>query len=146
MSIVDAARVYAVAGTSFRHRGRNPERGLDCAGLVKLAYLDNGVDLPDFTHYGREPFNNGLETHVEKALGAAVLVAPIRESDLRHGDVIIFRFHVNPHHMAIVATVEYGGQPALNIIHADGMSKRVVEHRLTPDMVKRITHVHRRAV
>ena len=144
--LVDAARVYAVRSVPFRHRGRNPARGLDCAGLVKVAYADCGVDTHDFERYGREPFNNGLEHHVALALGTAVLTAPVSQNDLCDGDVIIFRFHINPHHMAIVAAVEYGGAPTFNIIHADGMCKRVVECRLTPDMLARVTHVHRRAV
>lgn len=146
MNIVDAARAYAVRNTPFRHRGRNPDRGLDCAGLVVVAYADCGVEVHDFKRYGREPFNQGLEQHVEQALGPAVKLAPVGYDDLQDGDVIIFRFHVNPHHMGIVAAVEYGGVAAFNIIHADGMSKRVIECRLTPDMLKRVTHVHRRAV
>lgn len=146
MNIVDAARVYAVQRVRFRHRGRNPKVGLDCAGLAKQAYLDCGVETHDFLHYGREPFHNGLESHVEKALGPAVKKAPVQEADLRHGDVIVVRFEHDPHHLAIVAAVDYGGQPAFNIIHADGLLGRVVEVRLLPDMVKRITHLHRRTV
>lgn len=144
--LVDAARAYAQARVPFKHRGRNPARGLDCAGLVWCSYRDCSVDVHDHTHYGREPFKSGLEMHVERALGPAVLTAPVREEDLQDGDVIVLRFHTNPHHLAIVASAEYGGAAALNVIHADGMSKRVIEHRLTTDMVNRITHVHRRTV
>jgi hypothetical protein len=143
--LVDAARVYAEARTRFKHRGRVPAVGLDCAGLMVRAYADLGVTVHDCRTYGREPFHNGLESHVALALGPAVKVAPVAESDLQHCDVVVFRFFVNPHHLALVARVEYDGVPAFNIIHADGMAGFVVEHRLTPDMIARITHVHRRA-
>lgn len=144
MTLVDAARIYL--GVPFRHRGRNPERGLDCAGLVVRAYTAVGVDVPDFTHYGREPFRNGLEQRLEHALGPAIAQAPVNQEDLMDCDVIVFRFHINPHHLAIVAAVEYDGVATFNVIHADGLNGRVVECRLTPDMLKRVTHVYRRAV
>lgn len=141
--IVHAARQYL--GVRFRHRGRS-RVGLDCAGLVWRAYHDCGVDLPDFRLYGPEPHRDGLTRHVTAALGEPVLCAPVRESGLLDGDVVILRFRTEPHHLGIVAAVDYAGTPAFNLIHADGEAERVLEHRLTPDMVARITHVYRRPV
>lgn len=142
-AIVSAARQYL--GVKFRHRGRS-RIGLDCAGLVVRSYHDCGVDIHDTTLYGPEPFKDGLVQHVGQALGEAILRAPVRESDLCDGDVIVMRFRKEPHHIGIVAAIEYAGIPAFNLIHADGESGRVLEHRLTPDMVERITNVHRRPV
>lgn len=144
--LVDAARVYAVAGVRFRHRGRNPARGLDCAGLVVRAYADCGVTLPDFIHYGREPYREGLQERVAQAMGPAVKLSPVSFSDLEHGDVVLLRFFTEPHHVAIIATAEYAGTQTMNIIHADGLAGRVVEVRLTQEMVSRITHVHRKTL
>jgi cell wall-associated NlpC family hydrolase len=141
--IVNAARQYL--GVRFRHRGRS-RVGLDCAGLTVLAYRDCGVEIQDFRLYGPEPHRDGLTTHATAAFGAPVLSAPVRASDLLDGDVVVMRFRVEPHHLAIVAEATYGGARALNLIHADGDSGRVLEYRLTPDMVERITHVHRRPV
>lgn len=142
-AIVEAARQYL--GVKFRHRGRS-RVGLDCGGLIVLSYRDCGVQIHDTTLYGPEPFKDGLVKHVALALDDAVLVAPVGEADLRDGDVIVMRFRKEPHHLGIIAAVDYAGTPALNVIHADGESGRVLEHRLTPDMVARITHVHRRPV
>jgi len=111
-----------------------------------LAYRDCGVEIQDFRLYGPEPHRDGLTTHAQAAYGKPVLSAPVRESDLHDGDIVIMRFRVQPHHIGIIAEASYAGQPALNMIHADGEAGRVVEHRLTPDMVTRITQVHRRPV
>lgn len=140
MTLVSAARRYL--GVPFRHRGRSV-RGLDCAGLAWLAYRDCGQELPDFRKYGREPSNDGLLTHIKAALGEPVAVAPVRASQLQEGDVIVVRFEVEPHHVAIVTNYPYGG---FAMLHACGFNDRVIEHRLSPDIIDRITHVFRRPV
>lgn len=143
--LVDAARVYI--GTKWRHRGRSVH-GVDCAGLGILAYRDCGVDLPDFRLYGREPHNDGLVTYMTAALGAPVWEADGSGEvvDLHDGDVIVLRFDKEPHHVAIVAAANYGGTDTFNVIHAHGNVGRVVEQRLTHDVVERITHVYRKGV
>jgi cell wall-associated NlpC family hydrolase len=137
-AFVAAARKYL--GTPFKHRGRT-SRGLDCAGLAWLAYVDCGMALPDFRKYGREPSDDGLLKHVSAALGTPIAVAPVRSSSLQVGDVIIMRFEVEPHHVAIVTDYPFGG---FAIIHACGHNDKVIEQRLSDDMVKRITHVFRK--
>lgn len=141
MSLVAAARAYK--GVKFRHRGRSAS-GLDCAGLPWIAYRDLGVDLTDYRLYGPEPHEDGLVTHMTVALGEPVRTAPVRSGDLQVGDVIVFRYEVEPHHVAIVTDYPYGN--AFGIIHADGHNKKVVEHRLSDDMIRRITHVFRKPV
>lgn len=138
--IVSCARKYI--GVRFRHRGRS-ERGLDCAGLAWIAYRDAGTELKDFRLYGPEPHDNGLVKHIEAALGSPFAIAPVRESNIMVGDVVVLRFEVEPHHVAIVADYIYGG---FSIIHADGHCGRVIETRLTQDMVRRITHIFRKPV
>lgn len=138
--LVEAAREFI--GTKFRHRGRSIY-GLDCAGLVVMSYRACGVDVQDFTLYGREPHRNGLVTHVTAALG---LPLPEENRTLMEGDVVVMRFDREPHHLAIVADYTYDGVHAWNIIHADGQSGGVLEQRLTPDMAARITHVFRKGV
>lgn len=138
--LVSAARKYL--GVKFRHRGRTP-RGLDCVGLGILAYKDCGVALPDFRLYSDEPHQDGLVTHITNSLGEPVKKSPVRMKDLQPGDVLVLRFYIQPHHVAIVTDYKYGG---LAVIHADGHSNKVLEQRLTEDMVKRVTHVFRRPV
>ena len=141
--IAAAARKYA--GVKFRHRGRD-RRGLDCAGLVWAAYNDLGHTLPDYRLYGREPHRDGLTQYVAAALGDPVLTAPVSLGDLSEGDVLVMRFEREPHHVGIVGSHDYAGTLALTLIHADGWNGRVLEQRLTPDMVSRITHAFRRPV
>lgn len=140
--LTDAARGYL--GVKWRHRGRS-KHGLDCAGLGLLAYRDCGVELPDFTLYGREPHNDGLVRHLTAALGEPVRLGPGSDG-IRDGDILVMRFVKEPHHVAIAADGCYGGILAINIIHADGHTGRVVEVRLDESMAARITHVFRRAV
>lgn len=140
MDLVSAARKYK--NVRFRHRGRNA-RGLDCAGLAWCAYRDCGVTLPDFLLYGTEPHQDGLITHIRSALGEEIASSPVDASCLRAGDVVVLRFEVEPHHVAILTDYRYGG---LAVIHADGHCGKVVEHRLAPDHIARITHVFRRPV
>ena len=137
--LVEAARSYL--GVKWRHRGRS-RHGIDCAGLVVLSYADCGVELKDFTQYGREPHQDGLITHMTAALGEP-LEQPVA---LMGGDVIVQKFDKEPHHVGILAAVMYAGMPALNIIHADGHVGRVVEVRLDGARMRQITHVYRRAV
>lgn len=139
-NLVAAARSHL--GVRFRHRGRN-KKGLDCAGLAWLAYADCGVVLPDFRLYGREPVRDGLTERVAEALGQPVAVAPVRASDLQVGDVLVLRFDVEPHHVGIVGDYLLGG---FSLIHADGHTGKVIEHRLAPDHIERITHVFRRPI
>lgn len=138
--LVESARKYL--GVRFRHRGRN-SRGLDCAGLVWVAYRDAGVILPDFRLYGREPSSDGLVRHATEALGTPVATAPVSPKFLKAGDVIVVRFVIEPHHLAIVGDYHLGG---LKLIHACGHVGRVLECRLEDDYVKKVTHVFRRPV
>lgn len=139
--LADAARAYI--GTRFRHRGRS-KGGLDCAGLVWIAYHDLGDTLPDFRLYGPEPHRDGLTQHATAALGTPAAIAPVALADVKDGDVLVIAFDHEPHHLAIVGTHRYGDREALTLIHACGWNKRVLEQRLTPDV--RITHVYRRPV
>ena len=130
-ALVQAARQYL--GVPFRHRGRTP-KGLDCAGLIWLAYADLGVILPDVRIYGREPHRNGLVEAVDRALGSAIIANP------QPGDVLLMRFNREPHHLGIVGDYAHGG---LSLIHAYGTAGKVVEHRLDPLWQGRIVAVYR---
>lgn len=148
-ALVESARTYI--RTPFTHQGRSRD-GIDCAGLVWASYNDLGVVLPDYRRYGREPHRDGLVAHVTAALGAPLLTAPVAMAQLQPGDVLVLKFQVEPHHMGIVGEKDYGGTRALTLIHADGEAPpladgekgRVLEVRLIPQTVARITHVFRK--
>src|SRR5690242_9974129 len=100
-ALVTAARAYK--GTPFLHRGRT-RRGVDCVGLLVLAFRDCGYAPPDFTLYGREPSAHGpgLTHYMVAALGEPVAVAPVPAHRLLPGDVIVMRFKKEPHHVGMV--------------------------------------------
>lgn len=138
--IVREAR--SLLGTRFRHRGRR-STGVDCVGLGVVVFRACGIEVPDFRLYGREPHADGLVERIRAALGPEVAVAPVLRPRIRPGDVLVFRFDVNPHHVGLAADYLYGG---LSVIHADGHTRRVIEQRFTDDMLRRVTHVFRKAV
>lgn len=140
MKLTIAART--LLGKPFRHRGRGPHY-FDCAGMAREAYRLNGVELEDFRLYSREPHQNGLIERIAHTLGDPVLCAPVTEQKLQVDDVLIFRFDKEPHHVGIATPYRFGG---FGVIHACGHNMRVIEHRLSDDMIMRITHVFRRPV
>lgn len=139
-ALVNAARGYI--GVPFVHQGRS-RAGLDCAGLVLAAFRDCGHILPDLKGYGREPNKDALIKTMTLGVGNPIAISPVRESVIQPGDVVAVRYVLHPHHIALITDYLHGG---LGVIHCDGHSKRVVEHRLSPDMIDRITHVFRKPV
>jgi cell wall-associated NlpC family hydrolase len=135
-------------GVPYKHRGRTA-RGLDCAGLPWLSYAEEGVVLPDLRRYGRTPFDDGLMRATQDALGVPVWQGAkgqtVPRELLSFGDVVVLRFVVEPHHLAIVGDDAMYG---LSLIHADGTLgvSRVVEHGLVEPFVSMIAAVFRRPI
>jgi cell wall-associated NlpC family hydrolase len=125
-ALVDAARKYL--GVPFHHQGRN-EHGLDCAGLIVLAYRDIGIELNDIQGYGMEPWNDGLRECVESNLTKV-------DGEPEPGDVLLLRWRREPQHVAIVTDK--------GIIHAYANVRKVVETGFSPFWRHRIVGVYRR--
>lgn len=102
----------------FRHQGRKPAIGLDCAGLVLWGLKQIGRPVVDVRGYGTEPHKNGLRDAIEANLGPTV-------SDMRAGDVVLMRFHGAPRHVALLTTMPEGH---LGMIHVHADNKVVSEH------------------
>lgn len=49
MSALDAISFYDLVGRPFIDGGRDPQKGLDCWGLVLEVFRRSGIDLPDYT-------------------------------------------------------------------------------------------------
>ena len=148
MKLYDYARAYI--GTPFKYRGRD-RLGLDCYGLIWCSYRDAGIDVPDVRRYGREPGRVGLlmATMQEAARSEPIWSGrnspmEVRES-AQPGDMLVFSFEKEPHHVAIVAPNEIHG---LGIIHAEGAlgHKRVKEHGMMDWHYSRVIAIFRRAV
>ncbi len=63
---------FSQIGARYRYGGTSPETGFDCAGFVKWAYGQNGIDLP---RSSREQLSHGKS---------------IPKSELRPGDIVVF--------------------------------------------------------
>ena len=53
-------------GTPYRHQGRTPGLGLDCAGVLVCALQSAGVEVEDCRTYNRVPPRNLLRDMVER--------------------------------------------------------------------------------
>lgn len=115
--IVDIAR--ACMDTPFRHQGRIPGVGLDCAGLCIVALRGAGVEVRDVRGYGRVPVDGRLKQAIDAQPGLVSI--PVAEAGA--GDVVLIRIGVEPSHVGILTGGGY-------IIHAYERIGRVVEHRL----------------
>lgn len=119
--IVTAAR--ACLGTPFHHQGRQPSRGLDCLGLVAIAYRSAGFLFSDRQDYPRLPKANELVD--------GLLAAGLRPCDhMSEGDVLLFRIGNRLTHVGLVT--DHG------VIHSFQPSGGVVEHRLSMAWQRRL--------
>jgi len=116
----------SVLGTPFEHQGRQPDRGLDCAGLV--LWIRHRLELTDFglRNYPRLP-------QADRLLQLAA-EAGFRETEIaRSGDVYCRWLARDPQHLAIAS--ECG------IIHACQRAGRVIGHRLDGRWRRRIVSI-----
>jgi len=111
--IVAAARSYL--GVRWHHQGRN-RAGIDCIGLVIAVAHDLGLSTYDIKAYSRVPDGNKLRATMAEQMDAL-------RSEPQAGDVLLFRFHRNPLHTAIVTDDD-------GMVHAFANMRRVVEHRI----------------
>lgn len=123
----------ALLGVPWRHQGRNPIVGIDCAGLLLLAF---DVHTPTPT-YGRNPHSGLLEATMEGLLGAPLPGV----DDLCPGDAVAMAYAGPIRHCGLIAEDIHGG---LSLIHTDSILGRVTEHPLDDKWLRRIRRVYRR--
>lgn len=119
----------------FRHAGRKPGTGFDCAGLIAWGLLEIGKPIADRKGYGREPYRDGLRETLLANFGP-----PVPVEDLQAGDVALMTFAQEPRHVGLLFDHPGGG---LAIVHTYGTVKRVVEHSLNAQWRGWITEVFR---
>lgn len=129
--VVRSARKYL--RVPFRHQGRS-YRGLDCLGLLSMAFQDMGLTVRDRTDYSREP--NLIE--MKAALDGQLIRVP-REDGYRPGVVALFRDDFWLHTGFLTGPKSF--------IHArgpEGIGPGVVEHILdTQSWVPRLMRMWR---
>jgi cell wall-associated NlpC family hydrolase len=111
-NVVAAARRYI--GVRWHHQGRSTA-GIDCIGLVVCVARDVGIEAAkhDVRDYDKLPSNGILER----------LLSPhLLPGEGLPGDIMLFRFNLEPQHLAIVTN--YG------MVHAFIQAHKVVESRI----------------
>lgn len=133
----DVIRVAAeVQGTPFRHQGRQPGLGLDCAGLYVYVCQSLGIPHLDAVGYPRTPYDGQLE----RQLDAQPALRRIPKEDAKKGDILIMRMSRSPQHITFHAG-EFYGHPY--VIHASEMHGKVCLHRLDSDWFGRVVGAYR---
>jgi len=107
------ATARAMLGTRFRLHGREPAFGLDCVGLVCVAFAGAGIVISAPTGYR---LTSGRRSDFDQAAQAAGLVG-VTHAGL--GDAMLCRIDARQWHLGIRSDV--------GLIHADAGLGRVVE-------------------
>lgn len=94
-SVIKAARIQVDLKTPFRHQGRVPGLGLDCAGLLVHCFLENNIDVVDIPGYGRSPAKAALECALKQQPKL------VRIYQLEPGCILLMRFAKEPQHLAL---------------------------------------------
>ena len=128
--IIAAAR--ACLGTPFRHQGRLPGIGLDCAGVAVEVARALGCAPLDVSGYGRTPAAGQLEA----VLDAQPDLERVDREDRQPGDILLLRFTGEPQHLAILT--DEG-----TMIHSYEAVGTCCEHRLSAVWAARIVRVYR---
>lgn len=111
-----------VGRVRFRHMGRKPHIGLDCAGLLFWGMAQIGRPTFDLKAYGREPHKDGLRANLIRNLGPA-----LPASEMQAGDIPLMRFDGEPRHVGLLTTLPDG---RMGLIHVHAHNKVVAEHGL----------------
>jgi hypothetical protein len=116
----------------FRHQGRNPKTGLDCAGVPLWVAKQLGIMDFNFTAYEKYPDGKTLgaifrQQMVEKSWGTAKV-----------GDVLLMRSLDRgwPCHMAVLVDNQDGFR-GFGIVHSWARAGGVVESHLDEDWAMR---------
>jgi hypothetical protein len=130
-NIVKVARSYK--DVKWRHQGRS-ERGLDCAGLLlavgwKLGYVspeENPVD------YDRKLKKGYLYEHFDALFDRKM------SSEIKDGDIIVFKDANYPCHCGIIAHVG----KKMTFIHSFADKRKVVESVLTDKWLDQLSRLY----
>lgn len=127
-AMATAARGFV--GTPFKHKGRTPGIGLDCAGVAVCAAWAAGLAVRDFLDYGPHPDPQGLLTHLAERAESHDY------GDVIAGDLVVFAYRRDqPAHFAV-----HCGE---TMVHAYEPTGRVIEHRMSPSWRNRLHSVWR---
>ena len=132
------ATARACKGTPFRHQGRLPGVGLDCAGvLLAIGNRHGQTPRPDFNVTGYARYPNEIE--VRRWL--RLLLDPVYDfSQRKFGDVVVIADHAHAVHLGILVPDGHGGEA---LVHASERAGGVVEHGINAAWRRQIRAVWR---
>jgi cell wall-associated NlpC family hydrolase len=123
-----AAAAKDLVGTRFQHCGRS-RAGVDCVGVVVLAYQSIGAEIKDFQNYSRQAVLNDSEVLASKITEQ---FEPGSRANLLLGDLLLFSMRGVRTHVGI-----YVGEN--QFVHAyEGSINKVILDRLTPSWRARL--------
>ena len=126
-------------GTPWRHQGRNPKVGLDCAGFGAHWLALNGITVQDRADYGRDP-DGSLWEEISRCLGEPIAHGRGCARKAQAGDVVLVQYTPKaPRHVGVIADA----YDDLSLIHADSNHGCVVEHPLDARWAERVVAVWR---
>lgn len=125
------ATARSLVGAKWRHLGRKPW-AIDCIGIVIVSLRAGGIEMIDDTNYGREPWNDGLERHLEMHFGK-----PLPVAERRAGDVVLMQDDMQPApgHVGVITEID-------SVIHSYSETG-VVEHGIDEQWLARMVCVYR---
>lgn len=93
-------------GIPYKSKGRDPEEGIDCWGLVKIVYENEfGVDLPSYDEGYKDAHNRkDASKKIGKSLDQSIDDGnwkTIEMEDLKEGDILIIDIAGIPCHIGI---------------------------------------------
>lgn len=127
-SIQEQVRKYL--DVKWRHQGRNPDVGIDCAGLVVLVAKDLGLSNYDSTNYHRNPLNDKFIQHFSENMKKKHV------AKRQVGDVVLFRDKMFSCHSGFI-TYKNGVE---HVTHAYAKRKCVIEEPVTDEWKKKMTY------
>ena len=120
-----------MVGVPFRHRGRNPKIGVDCAGVVLCSVWAAGCELPDCIGYGPQPKSDFLLDELKKR------AQRVHRDDAEPGDILLFQYRVDmPMHFGVLLSNNY-------VVHAHSTTGRVIKHKITAAWSSRLHSIWR---
>lgn len=130
MSVRDAivAAALSYERTRWRHQGRVPGVGLDCAGVVICSHRDAGLRMTDDPTYARLPDPARMQRYIESN------ARPVSEA--LPGDFVWLQFNGDPQHLAVVVDDE-------RIVHGYMRARRVIVQRWDAAMAARLVQRYR---
>jgi cell wall-associated NlpC family hydrolase len=130
------AAAKEVEGTPFKHQGRIPGLGMDCAGVLVHCFQRLGLPHEDAQGYPRNPFDGQLE----RILDGQPSLRRIAKAEMDRGDVLCMRISSAPQHIALYLGL-IDGHPY--ILHGSSEHGKVATHRLDALWGARIVRVYR---